>query len=332
MDGPLARPPLTAALATRHEAGYLRYEPAQPEAGGMSHWLSNLQCLVAEALDTGRLAVLPPLGLSRRHNFGVGHDWRWETYFDLRAGRMLDADCDVARPLPLAGRVPAHPATTLSVASGAPIPAAAAACEMVVRRVGPLYREHVPPAARSGAVLWLPPSATVLALARPVVERLSSLAGGYAAVHVRRGDRVRWRRRWRAGTSAEGIRRKLRRHGVAPDDAVFLLSDERDPGFFSALNRSVRLFRYADFPHLAAVVDGVGPQRPDNYLLYEAETEIMRHARLRIGTLAGLGRLAADDWLLDARAFAEGALLRRAGDRLADWRRRAVRLWTGDAR
>ena len=315
------RPPGSRGVPARR---YLRYEPPQREAGGMGHWLSNLQCLMREAVRLGRGAVLPTLGLARVHNFGVAADWRWETYFDMRAGRLLDADGGTARPLPVAAGVPEHPATVLRLASGEAVPRGIA-CEMVVRRVGPLYAAHVPQETLPQATLRLPPSAAVLALARPVVERLTSSGGGFVAVHARRGDRMRVRRRWRQGTSPESILCKLRRHGVGPDVRVFVLSDERDPAFWAALRGRCRLVRYTDFPALAAVVDRTAAQPPDNYLLYEAETEVMRHARLRIGTVPGFGRLPADDFLLAPDVLGDGDRRRRAVDFLGYWSRRFAR-------
>ena len=321
-DGEPRTGPRAAGCADVPGSRYLRYEPPQREAGGMNHWLSNMQCLMREALELGRAAVLPSLGLARRHNFGVAADWRWETYFDMRAGRLVDAGGNVARPLPMAARVPERPATVLRLASGEAVPARGAACEMVVRQVGPLYREHVPQKTLPCVALWLPPSPAVVALARPVVERLTSSGAGYVAVHVRRGERMRARRRWREGTSPEGILRKLGRHGVGPDVSVFVLSDELDPAFWAALRGRCRLFRYTDFPQLAAVVARTAPLSPDNYLLYEAETEVMRHARLRIGTIPGLGRVQADDYLLEADVMGDGELVRRAADVLSYWSRR----------
>ena len=298
--------------------GYLRYLPAQPEAGGMSHWLANLQCLLREALKLGRLAVLPPLGLSRRHNFGIARDWRWETYFDVGGGCLVAAD-GAALPLPVVARATGHTAPVLRVASGAPAPGHGPARTTVERRVGPLYGEHVPSAGLAAATLRLPPSSAVLALARPVVARLASPAGGYVAVHVRRGDRMRWRRRWRAGTSPERIRAMLHAQGVAANVPVFFLSDERDPVFWAALRDDCRLYRHTDFAALAALVDRAGRDAPDNYLLYEAEVEIMRHARLRIGTVAGRGRVAADAWLLEPDVL--DAPARRLGDSVRAWTR-----------
>ena len=69
----------------------------------------NLECLLAEAHALGRLAILPPLRLAPRHNFGAPRAWRWETYFDLDGSVLVDA-AGRPGPLPLArGAIDAGP-------------------------------------------------------------------------------------------------------------------------------------------------------------------------------------------------------------------------------
>ena len=120
--------------------GYLRYDDRRPAAAGLNHERRNLECLLAEAHALGRLAILPPLRLAPRHNFGAPREWRWETYFDLDRSVLVDA-AGRTGPLPLAGgRIDAG--SLVHVGAGEPVPASA---RYAVRRVSsPVWRREVP--------------------------------------------------------------------------------------------------------------------------------------------------------------------------------------------
>ena len=277
---------------------YLRYDAAWGARYGLDHATTNLKCLVMEAAALGRLAIVNAPSLSPRHNAGTNIDWRWETYFDLAAGRLVDLQTGAWQPIPIARRPPARFGTTLTLSHRRRAPRRAEPVELIVRRVHPFHPFGVPASIRTLTTrLWLPPSAAAAELARPAIERLLCLPQGYVALHVRRTDRIRNDCRWAKATAPERVLAKLREHGVGPDTPVYILSDERDPAFWGALRSCCRMFRYQDFPHLAAVVSPRNGPCPDNYLLFVAEREIMRHARLRIGTTWGPERPPADDWL-----------------------------------
>ena len=58
-----------------------------------------------EAYATSRLAVLPALDLSPRHNFEVDREWRWESYVDSeRAGWWTRTGANIRSPLRAARR------------------------------------------------------------------------------------------------------------------------------------------------------------------------------------------------------------------------------------
>ena len=115
-------------------------------------------------------------------------------------------------------------------------------------------------------------------------------------MHVRRGDRG-----WKRFTVPARIRARLAAWGVADGSVVFILSDERAPGFWEPLKEHYDLVRYADCPRLAGLVSGADGCRPDNYLLYEVEKEIMRNAALRIETYEGRGPTDAHGALVPSR-------------------------------
>ena len=191
-----------------------------------------------EARALGRTALLPPLELDVAHNFGVARDWRWETYFDLAASRLVAAD-GAESPLPLAGRAPPG-LRPFRVAATARVPAAARDAALVVRRLNErVYGRDVRFAARPPPAFRMAPSARVAALARPVLDALARGApGGFAAVHVRRGDLLpRVARR----THPDAVRGRLARLGVTDGAVVFVLSNERDGSWWAALGRHYRL-------------------------------------------------------------------------------------------
>ena len=277
---------------------YLCYDPVRHPPHGLGHAMTNLKCLMMEAVALGRLGIVPPLNLSRGHNAGTNLAWRWEKYFDLPAGRLVDLESGSSQAIPVATHPPASFGTSLTVSLRRRVPRRAESVELIIRRVHPFHPNSVPFSIRPRTVrLWLPPSAAAAELAGPVIERLRSLPHGYVAVHVRRGDRLLHDRRWADATTPERVCAKLRDHGIGRDTPVYILSNERDPAFWEALRGCCRMYRHLDFPHLAAVVSQEDGQHPDNYLLFVAEWEIMQHARLRIGTCWGPEKPQADDWL-----------------------------------
>lgn len=302
------------------EVRFLQYRPAAPVVAGLTHQAANLVCLLREAQATERLAILPPLHLDARHNFGVRREWRWERYFDFGASSLTDAKGQ-RHPLPIADHPPRKGAQTLYLRGRAQIPNRARGYPLVVRRISrPLFREALPTNDWPAAKVELRACARARSLARPVVLRLRALGdGGFVSVHVRRGDRVA------AGdypdwlTAPPHIRRCLLDRGVADGAVVYVASDERDPEFWRPLQKTYRLFRYADFPTLDALIAGAD-EAPDNYLLFQVEQEVLRQGCLRIGTKPNQNW--AHGWLIDRRNWPP----RKPSGMLASGRRRVAAL------
>ena len=160
-------------------------------------------------------------------------------------------------------------------------------------------------------------TARVAALARPVLRKLARVAsGGFAAVHVRRGDRLFPRVARRMAPDA--VRGRLAQLGVTDGAVLFVLSNERDGAWWAALARNYRLVRATDFPALADTVNTDNGALPDNYLLYAVEKEVMRRAALRVETIPGSGwepvhgtLLSRLDWALAIPKAPLQAALRR---------------------
>ena len=322
-----ARPP------TRRPEGpyYLRYRDGAATAPGMNHQLGNLACLLREADALGRFAVLPPLRLSAAHNFGIARTWRWDTYFDLAASRLVAAHGAELRSA-------AGVRATVRIALEAPfvlepgerLPTAARHCSVVERRVrADVHARDVPQSGWPPPELRLVPAARVRALAAPVIAALG-VDGRFAAVHVRRGDRRYGPLRWL--TRPARIARRLERLGVPAGGTVYVLSDERDARYWRAFERTAgRRFtvaRHADFPALAALVPPPAAC-PDNYLLYEVEKEVMRHAAVRVETFPGLAPEPADAALVPLAVWLTVRTVRRSRQAALRCVRRIVgeRMW-----
>ena len=310
------RPPVPEAGSAKR---YLLYDQDPCHKSGLLHQLRNLQWLMREAHSVGRLAIVPPLRLSRRHNFGVMRDWCWDDYFDLNASRLVDTT-GREHPLPLARELPDRVFDASILRPRMRVPASAADRELVVRRVRcSLFQRSLPigllarllgdVAVGSPAITFrMQPSARVASLAAPVIEALR-LRGRYAAVHVRRGDLLE-----HVGalleqrTSPVYIRRRLRTLGVPDGAMVFFLSDETGAAFWPALARHYEVVRYTDFQHLDSLVphdtgEDASVDNVDNHLLYATEMAVMRAADLRVETLPGPNYVPAHGTLVSRRAW-----------------------------
>ena len=274
--------PSRPVLASR----YLRYDEVRPVDAGIDHQLSNLRCLLAEAHALERLALLPPLRLEAKHNFGIASDWSWDTYLDLDASRLVGVD-GREHPLPFVRELPTGTLSTRTVPPRARL-SAEDGSELIVRQVRhEVFAREV--TVTNMPVFRLRPSTSVLRHAGPVIEKLRNRwPAGYAAVRIRRGDRLWGPMRWLM--RPEKISRRLRTLGIHEDDGVFFLSDERNPDFWSQLAPHFGTVRYTDFPELAEIVGPSSSRTPDNYLLYEVEKEVMRHARTVVETFPWPGR------------------------------------------
>ena len=305
----------------------LKYDEPNCLAPGLNHRIINLECLLREAHGAGRLAVLPRLRLSASHNLGFRQDWKWDSYIDLDESRLVDA-AGTEYPLPLARNGPEADVptfTAFTVGPGERTPAAADDHVLVVRRLKHrVFQKDVPVEDRPPLRLQLRWSRRVRRLARPVVSDLLARGEGrFVAVHARRGDRLsHYPGRL---TEPAGIRRHLEERGIVDGSVVFLMSDERDPAFWEPLRAYYDLARYTDYPQLAALLCQAGGQRPDNYMLYAVERQVMASAWMRIETLPDFRRTQPHSSLVDERTWRRYPRpVRKAGRRLCNLVRRII--------
>ena len=296
---------------------YLRYDETNPEWAGMNHQLAKLERMLCEAHASGRLAVLPELRLLRHHNGFVVNDWSWDTYFDLALSRLVD-HTGAERPLPIVRGSPPAGVSTLTLAPRRRRPAAAEDCALLVRHIKDRWNPtSVPVEDRPPLLFRWHRSKRVRELAGPVVSDLRARGEGrFVAVHARRGDRHDYPRR---RTAPAAIRDHLVEHGIPDGTTLFLLSDERDRAFWAPLEEHYDLARYADYARLAALISPAGGRRPDNYLLFEVEKEVMAGAWWRVETLPGHCPTDPHSWLVDEptwRLFRAYRVVRWTGRRL----------------
>ena len=318
-------------IAANAGTRYLRYDEVKPVSAGVNHQTRNLEVLMREAHSVGRLAVLPPLNLAPSHNFDVTRQWRWETYYDLQKSKMVDS-FGKKHPLPLAFSPPDPFLDALTLPPKVRMLASAAGHPLVARRITTsVHARDVPFAAHGPPDFRFSPSPRVLTLARHVVAEICARGGGqFAAVHVRRGDRLFGPMKWL--TAPARIRALLQANNVADGAVVFFLSDERNASFWEQLRPHYELVRYTDFANLRALVSPSAGGGPDNYLLYEVEKQIMRHAFRRIETFPGPEYEPSDSTLVPQTIWTVARFARRskdAGTRLVHRLHRLVRRIVG---
>lgn len=253
---------------------------------GINHLRFALELLVREAVALGRTPVAFKPRFDPRHNLGVDLDVDWDRYIDLERVELLPpggGEPFVVRLLP---------STALAGAAGH-----SAAWydrrhvvtsdenrrwDLVVRcnRTGlqvPGVHDATP--GLPGWRVRFAPSPQVRALAQQVADSL----GDYAAMHVRRDDMLAMTDQYPhldEDTRPEAILRTLAPH-LVPGSRLYVMTNERQPGFFEPLRRVYDLRQCADFPALRTLVEGPGT---DNFLLFEVEKLLFERAAKQVHT------------------------------------------------
>lgn len=253
---------------------------------GINHLRFALELLVREAVALGRTPVAFKPRFDPRHNLGVDLDVDWDRYIDLARVELHppgDGEPLLVRMLPAA----ALAATAAQSAAWFDRRHVVTTAEnrrwdLVVRcnRTGlqvPGVHDATP--GLPGWRVRFQPSARVRALAQQVADTL----GDYAAMHVRRDDMLALTEQYPhldEDTRPEAILRTLAPH-LPPGSRLYVMTNERQPGFFEPLRRVYDLRQCADFPALRALVEGAGT---DNFLLFEVEKLLFERAATRIHT------------------------------------------------
>lgn len=277
--------------------------PAPGYAPGLQHQICNLLTLIEEAKHLGRVAVLPQVVIPPYHNHGYACYSYWEKYFSLDSLRSeVDwVSHEVALSMDLgAGRSVGLDATTLSLSQTE---------ESLIERVfddwnwfDVEFKLPSPLGPRDGTSLrWLNTCGWKHLKASPYVTRTADLVSGelgdYYALHVRRGDKAADPVTWpeiTKGTSIPAIRERLSRW-VPETSRLYILSDEQDPHYFDPLKEVYQVSMLSDFPELRDLIE----RGRDNFLAFMVETEIMRRAKLAMGTYRNKGLIPSEYALID---------------------------------
>ena len=102
----------------------------------------------------------------------------------------------------------------------------------------------------------------------------------YACLHVRGNDALVFPHFNYAADprQIESIVRQMVTKGMR----IYVMSDIRDPGYFSFLEKDYIVYRYYDFPELKALISDGNEQEVDNAMLYSVERNIFQYANIKI--------------------------------------------------
>ncbi len=271
---------------------------------GIRHRCSQLQVLCNEAAWLGRTPVFPRIAkLALSHNAGIPCKFPLGNYLDTQNIELVCKLDGKTRTLSLGSihekqlqelEIPAD--ETLEITSGEPVTASQNRdFRLVARRfytpvwyreMSPLLVESFAPGALPASDLEpkskrpvlqviLQPSARVRKLAADIIHQLPP---NYCAVHIRRGDTLRYPS-VRAMTSPGAVSRALAQAGVAPDAPLYLMSDEKSRRWLHALRKQwPGLLHYTDFPRLLQLVRPPSSRKADNYFLFCVEQRILQHS------------------------------------------------------
>jgi hypothetical protein len=269
-----------------------RGEPLRPDkyfsvnvdvSVGIVHLKSALMLLIKEAISLKRVPVAFTPRFAAEHNFGRPVAESWERYVDLE--NVIVATNESTHRISVAGPSTVARTEALSVLQ---VGGRHVVTEPENETYDLIVKDNPSGLGADNAFghddfdfkVSLCPSSTVRGYAADVRARL----GEYCALHVRRGDKLREARypNLARDTSPEHIHATLKRI-VPAGGHIYILTDERAPGYFDNLKQDYEVFRYCDFPALRALIES---SEPDNYLLYEVEQLLFDGAVTRIHTFA----------------------------------------------
>jgi hypothetical protein len=247
------------------------------------HLKSALMLLIKEAISLQRVPVAFTPRFLAAHNFGHQVPESWERYIDLENVLVTKNGSTYHVSLAAPSALGRTESLSMLQVSGRHVVTDGenATYDLIVKdNPSGLGVENAFGHDDFDFKVSLCPSSTVLGYAADVRGRL----GEYYALHVRRGDKLRELRypNLARDTTPENIHATLKRV-VPPGARIYILTDERTPGYFDILKQDYEIFRYCDFAALRGLIEG---DDPDNYLLYEVEQLLFDGAATRIHTFA----------------------------------------------
>jgi hypothetical protein len=244
---------------------------------GINHQLSNLWALLAEAVYLDRTAIIPPLLLAGHHNNGVPLNTKWERYIDINSFEQVVK----VRPSDFIESVRFD---TIRNVNNNHLPRTLLheQAQLIVRKFSEPNAYELLDLIKNSTALaerfesLRKPSSIVMKLA----EKIRSQLGDYDCIHVRRTDRLNEFKNLGLDrqTRPEYILKRISKW-IEEGRNLYVMSDERDPRFFSPLAQFYEVRTIFDFPELLAL-----RRSGDNYLAFEVEKVLFKSARVRVGT------------------------------------------------
>jgi hypothetical protein len=268
--------------------GYLIYEDYR-NYRGILHCLSNLRALIMEATYFNRIPVVSPPMLDPKHNFGIKLNSHWSKYLNLSQTEVYFKDNSKFEQMPnsfsfifeedfkhLDDIVPvykinAHHKITEDENKN---------YKLIVRSVSYIkygwWLYAVPSEIQKKVSINFALQDDIPRISKTISERL----GWYAAIRVRRGDRLKDNKKQKKFTSPKHIL-KTAKDIVPLQSNLYILTNEKNRDFFDYLRKYYRIYQYFDFDELKAIVHG---QEPDNNFLFLIELSLFDNAAKRIET------------------------------------------------
>jgi len=251
-----------------------------PEFGFM-HNLSNFKNLLLEAYYLKRIAILPNPSFDPKHNNNYIVSHCWEKYIDfdsikIQCNKTLNSEpikciCRHKFDLESVNLKETHRVNNFENADDC-------SKKYLIRDIS------------SDLSFWgvselnlekkyrviLNFSKDVIKMTNLVLEDFQD----YIAIHVRRGDRMMLNPKIKKFTNPKYISSCLLEK-YPNNTKYYLMSDEKESGYFDFIKENFDVKTYKDFPFLKDIVQGL---KPDNFMLFSIEKLIYYNAKERIGT------------------------------------------------
>jgi hypothetical protein len=256
----------------------------------MVHWLYNLEVLIKEAIYLYRIPVITPPLLHPMHNFGIKLTSHWSKYLNISRTEVYIKDNGEFKQMqkPFLA-IFEEDFKQLKFGEGQVYKINACheiteaenkRYQLIVRSVSSIRRGlwgyAISPEIKKNMRVNFVWSDDVVRISKNIIDKL----GWYAAIHVRRGDKLKVEKNLKKFTSPEHIFKMIK--DIVPlHSNIYILTDEKDRNFFEYLREHYRIYQYFDFDELTVIVSG---QEPDNNFLFLIEKRIFENAAKKIET------------------------------------------------
>lgn len=282
---------------------YIYHEPKENHLVGIMHLKKNLFSLMMEAKFLNRIAIIPPLHLSPKHNNDVPVIANWDKYILLNKLNLFNPIVSLEDY----GEIDYRKCKLIDE-NIQPNQIIHESNQMIVRKHNqyPNYYILINFFANKNWKIKLinlfQPSKLVAKYAKIAISKMEN----YHCIHIRRGDKLKWKQ-------CPGLDRKTRPEyikkfliNILPKgETIYIMSNEKEPNFFDLLKNSYNLITYKDFPEFIQIGS------VDNYLLFSIENEIMKNATTKVRTFKENGHLSLLNYPPDGVELLSSKIRRR---------------------